>query len=346
MSSSVERRFLLMGEMPKKLAFVKTRGAGGGMKFKGYAARYSSQSNDLGGFREVLAPGAFDKVLSRRSKPDVVLTYNHNPDLLLARTSSGTLSLASDEKGLRFSADAPDTQLAKDLSTLIRRGDLTGASFAFTVSPSAESWTTDERGQAIRTIREVQELYDVSIVATPAYSAASVGVRALERWKAARGVLVPMQSYDSQAPGQTTGQNYGEDEANEQLVGAGLVISIDYDQTFTEAPGLWLCFIEEAVQLGNTVIMTTRRADNDANRAEVMSAIGPDSDLAAVIFAGPDSNKRDAARAAGYEVDVWIDDTPSTVDGPVQRFLSANAKLAASRALGALAIARLRHVAG
>jgi HK97 family phage prohead protease len=342
MSSSVERRFLLMADMPKKLAFVKTRAAGGGMKFKGYAARYSSQSNDLGGFREVLAPGAFDKVLSRRSKPDVVLTYNHNPDLLLARTSSGTLTLASDEKGLRFSADAPDTQLAKDLSTLIRRGDLTGASFAFTVSPSAESWTTDERGQAIRTIREVSELYDVSIVATPAYSAASVGVRALEKWKAARGVLVPMQSYDDQAAGQTD----GEDEAGEQLVGAGLVISIDYDQTFTEAPGLWLCFIEDAVQLGNTVIMTTRRADNDANRAEVMSAIGPDSDMAAVIFAGPDSNKRDAARAAGYEVDVWIDDTPSTVDGPVQRFLSASARLAASRALGALAIARLRHVSG
>ena len=337
MSSSVERRFLLMADMPKKLAFVKTRAAGGGMKFKGYAARYSSQSNDLGGFREVLAPGAFDKVLSRRSKPDVVLTYNHNPDLLLARTSSGTLTLASDEKGLRFSADAPDTQLAKDLSTLIRRGDLTGASFAFTVSPSAESWTTDERGQAIRTIREVSELYDVSIVATPAYSAASVGVRALDRWKQARGVLVPMQTED---------QGEAESEMGEQVVGAGLVISIDYDQTFTEAPGLWLSFIEEACELGNTVIMTTRRADNDANRAEVMSAIGPDSDMAAVIFAGPDSNKRDAARAAGYEVDVWIDDTPSTVDGPVQRFLSASARLAASRALGALAIARLRHVSG
>ena len=326
-----------MADMPKKLAFVKTRAAGGGMKFKGYAARYSSQSNDLGGFREVLAPGAFDKVLSRRSKPDVVLTYNHNPDLLLARTSSGTLTLASDEKGLRFSADAPDTQLAKDLSTLIRRGDLTGASFAFTVSPSAESWTTDERGQAIRTIREVSELYDVSIVATPAYSAASVGVRALDRWKQARGVLVPMQTED---------QGEAESEMGEQVVGAGLVISIDYDQTFTEAPGLWLSFIEEACELGNTVIMTTRRADNDANRAEVMSAIGPDSDMAAVIFAGPDSNKRDAARAAGYEVDVWIDDTPSTVDGPVQRFLSASARLAASRALGALAIARLRHVSG
>ena len=338
MSSSVERRFMSLGEMPAKLSFVKKRGAAGGMKFKGYAARYSSQSNDLGGFREVLAPGAFDKVLGRRSKPDVVLTYNHNADMLLARTASGTLSLASDDKGLRFSADAPDTQLARDLAVLIRRGDLTGASFAFTVSPASESWTTDERGQAIRTIREVQELYDVSIVATPAYSSASVGVRSLEKWKQARGVLVPMQSYDDQGD--------GEAEMGEQLVGAGLVISIDYDQTFTEAPGLWLCFIEEAVELGNTVIMTTRRGDSDANRAEVMSAVGPDSDLAAIIFAGPESNKRDAATAAGFNVNVWIDDTPSTVDGPVKRFLSATTRLAASRALGTLALARLRNVVG
>ena len=338
MSLSVERRFLLLGEMPKKLAFVKTRGSAGGMKFKGYAARYSSQSNDLGGFREVLAPGAFDKVLARRSKPDVVLTYNHNPDLLLARTSSGTLSLASDEKGLRFSADAPDTQLARDLATLIRRGDLTGASFAFTVQPSAESWTTDERGMAIRTIREVDNLYDVSIVATPAYNAASVGVRSLERWRQARGVLVPPQMED---------QGEAEAEVGEQLVVPGLVISIDYDQTFTEAPGLWLSFVEEACQMGNTVIMTTGREDNEANRAELMSALGGDSDVAAVIFAGPDQSKRVAAAAAGYTVNIWIDDNPARVDAPAQRSLSASCQLAASRALAALALARLRaHVTG
>ena len=330
--SSVERRFLMLGEMPKKLAFVKSRSSAGNMKFKGYAARYSSTSNDLGGFREILAPGAFDKVLSRRSKPDVVLTYNHNSDMLLARTSSGTLRLASDEKGLRFDADAPDTQLARDLATLIRRGDLTGASFAFTVSPSAESWTTDERGQAIRTIREVQDLYDVSIVATPAYSAASVGVRSLERWRQARGVLVPDQ---------------GDGATVEPAERSGLTISIDYDQTFTEAPGLWLSFIAEASGLGNTVIMTTRREGDDANRAELAAALGGDSAVAAVVFAGPESLKRDAARSAGYEVDIWIDDTPATVDGPFVRSLSAFAQLAAARALGSLAIARLRsHVAG
>jgi HK97 family phage prohead protease len=334
--SSVERRFMSLGEMPAKLSFVKKRGASGGMKFKGYAARYQSTSNDLGGFREVLAPGAFDKVLGRRSKPDVILTYNHNADLLLARTASGTLSLASDEKGLRFSADAPDTQLARDLATLIRRGDLTGASFAFTVSPSSEAWTTDERGQAIRTIREVSELYDVSIVATPAYSQASVGVRSLDMWKQARGVLVPPQAdYDQ-----------GEAEAGKMLAGQGLVISIDYDETFTEAPGLWLSFMAEACELGNTVIMTTRREDTDANRAEVLAAVGPNSYLSAIIFAGPESNKRDAATAAGFTVNVWIDDTPATVDGPAQRYLSARSKLVASRALATLALARLRYVVG
>lgn len=321
-----------LGEMPAKLSFVKKRGAAGGMKFKGYAARYQSTSNDLGGFREVLAPGAFDKVLSRRSKPDVILTYNHNADLLLARTSSGTLSLASDEKGLRFSADAPDTQLARDLATLIRRGDLTGASFAFTVSPSAEAWTTDDRGQAIRTIREVQELYDVSIVATPAYSSASVGVRSLDKWKQARGVLVPAYSED--------------DQAGEMPAGSGLVISLDYDQTYTEAPGLWRSFIGEACELGNTVIMTTRREDTDANRAEVLAAVGEDTELKAIIFAGPESNKRDAATAAGFTVNVWIDDTPATVDGQAQRYLSARSKLVASRALATLALARLRNVYG
>ena len=325
-----------LGEMPAKLSFVTQRGAAGGMKFKGYAARYSSTSNDLGGFREVLAPGAFDKVLGRRSKPDVILTYNHNADLLLARTASGTLSLASDEKGLRFSADAPDTQLARDLSTLIRRGDLTGASFAFTVQPSAEAWTTDERGQAIRTIREVSELYDVSIVATPAYSSASVGVRSLDKWKQARGVLVPAHSEDDQ----------GEGEAGEMPAGSGLVISLDYDQTYTEAPGLWRSFIGEACELGNTVIMTTRREDTEANRAEVLAAVGEDTELKAIIFAGPESNKRDAAAAAGFTVNVWIDDTPATVDGPAQRYLSARSKLVASRALATLALARLRNVYG
>jgi len=339
MSSSAERRFLTLGEMPTKLRVSRRKA--GGMKFSGYAARYSSASSDLGGFREILAPGAFDKVLSKRSKSDVILAYNHNPDHLLARTSSGTLKLTSDEKGLRFSADPPETQLAKDIGELIRRGDLTGASFAFTVAPKNEAWSTDERGNSVRTIREVSELFDVSIVTTPAYPATSIAMRSLQAWKQARALMgQPM------APAAEAEAEDQEQEVGEQLVGPGLTISIDFDDTFSAAPGLWLSFIEEACEAGNTIIMTSRREDTPENQAQIMSALGDDADLAAVILAGPDSTKRDAATAAGFTVDIWIDDDPSTVDGPIEQQRAASirigSRLAAARAIAAHNLRRIR----
>jgi HK97 family phage prohead protease len=324
---SVEKRVLAVASMPKKLAFVKSRASRGGMKFKGYAARTQSMSGDLGGFREVLARGAFDAVLARGS--DVVLNLNHDNGQLLARTSSGTLRLASDEQGLRFEADAPDTQLARDTATLMRRGDLTGASFAFTVAPKNEQWSADEQGP-VRTIREVNDLFDVSIVTSPAYPEASVGLRSLEAWKSARALMVPTDN-----------------EAGEMSY-PSMTISIDYDNTFTGAPGLWLSFIEEATEDGCIVIMTSRREDTPDNRMEIQAALGEDSDVAAVILCGPASTKRDAATAAGYTVDVWIDDTPATVDSvPAQRSaVLIGTQLAAARALGALARRRLLDVCG
>ena len=335
MSSSVERRFLTLDQMPAKLR-VSTR-KGGGVKFSGYAARYSSASSDLGGFREILAPGAFDKVLSRRAKSDVILAFNHNPDNLLARTSSKTLRLASDEKGLKFSADPPDTQLARDIAELMKRGDLTGASFAFTVSPKSEAWSTDERGNSIRTIREVSELFDVSIVTTPAYPATSIAMRSLRAWQQARA----MMGQAMPAP-----EDQGEEQQEGQApAGPGLTISIDYDDTFSAAPGLWLSFIEEACEDGNTVILTSRREDTPENQAQILAAIGEESYLSAVILAGPDSTKRDAAMAAGFEVDIWIDDEPSTVDGPLENQRSASirigARLAASRAIAGFNLRRI-----
>lgn len=182
---NLERRFLSTEDLGRDAVSVEERADGRPM-FRGYAARYQSLSVDLGGFREVLLPGAFDKVLNRqRSKADVVFLFNHSADHLLGRTSSGTLRLASDEKGLRFENDPPDTQLSRDLQTLVRRGDLAGCSFAFTVDPaSGEAWSQDERGQTIRTIREVSGLYDCSLVTTPAYPSTTVAVRSLERWRA------------------------------------------------------------------------------------------------------------------------------------------------------------------
>lgn len=151
-------------------------------KIRGLAAAYGKWSLDLGGFREIIEPGAFDRVLSRKNL-DVVAFFDHDGQPL-GRTTSGTLRLSLDERGLNYENDPPDTQLGRDVLTLIRRRDLFGSSFAFTVDPKAETWIQDEKGNTTRTIREFSGLYDVSVVTHAAYGkATSVAVRALERWR-------------------------------------------------------------------------------------------------------------------------------------------------------------------
>jgi HK97 family phage prohead protease len=151
-------------------------------KIRGLAAAYGKWSLDIG-FREIIEPGAFDRVLSRKGL-DVVAFFDHDGQPL-GRTTSGTLRLSVDDRGLNYENDPPDTQLGRDVVTLIRRRDLFGSSFAFTVEPKGEVWTHDEKGNATRTIREFSGLYDVSVVTHAAYGkATSVAVRALERWRA------------------------------------------------------------------------------------------------------------------------------------------------------------------
>lgn len=169
-------------------AVVETR-ADGRMALSGYAVRYNTLSVDLGGFRETILPGAFDKVLNRqRGKSDVVALFNHDSNQLLGRTSSGTLELSSDEKGLRYSVVLPNTELGRTVGELVARGDLRGSSFAFTVDGKGEQWAPGEDGKPRRSIREVSGLYDVSVVTHPAYpsSTTSVARRSLEAWLASQ----------------------------------------------------------------------------------------------------------------------------------------------------------------
>ena len=165
---------------------VETR-ADGRPVVTGYAVRYNTLSVDLGGFREQILPGAFDKVLNRqRGKGDVVALFNHDPNQLLGRTSSGTLELASDEKGLRYTVSLPNTELGRMISEMVARRDLRGSSFAFTVDQKGESWAPGEDGKPRRSIREVSGLFDVSVVTHPAYSSSTVAVarRSMEAWMA------------------------------------------------------------------------------------------------------------------------------------------------------------------
>jgi HK97 family phage prohead protease len=151
----------------------------------GYAAVYNRLSLDLGGFREMILPGAFDKVLGReRGRQDVVALFNHNSDIVLGRTSSGTLELSSDDKGLRYVVTPPVSRA--DVLELIQRRDVKGSSFAFTVDSKGEAFVPDEKGNAIRHIREVSGLYDVGPVLVPAYpaSTAVVAMRSYQAWLA------------------------------------------------------------------------------------------------------------------------------------------------------------------
>ena len=151
----------------------------------GYAAVYNRLSLDLGGFKEEILPGAFDRILSKRGK-DVVALFNHDSNIVLGRTSSGTLELSTDDKGLRYVVTPPVSRA--DVMELIQRRDVRGSSFAFTVGKDGEAFRTDEGGSAIRQIREVSGLYDVGPVLVPAYPAtsASVAMRSYEAWLASQ----------------------------------------------------------------------------------------------------------------------------------------------------------------
>lgn len=141
----------------------------------GYAAVFNARSNDMG-FYEVIKPGAFTSTLSQ----DVPALFNHDSNYVMGRTSSGTLRLEEDEKGLRFEVDVPNTTWANDLLVSIQRGDIKGCSFAFSVAKGGDTFERDASGKALRTISKVERLYDVSpAVTNPAYKDTSVSLRSL-----------------------------------------------------------------------------------------------------------------------------------------------------------------------
>lgn len=162
--------------------------ADGRAVIKGLAIAYNRLSVDLGGFRERILPGAFDGVLNRqRGRTDLVSYYNHNPDILLGRESSGTLKVWTDERGVWFEVIPPASRA--DILELVARRDVRGASFTFSIDKGGEGFTTDENGRAIREIRAAT-LYELGPVVQPAYPATSVAVamRSLSAWLDSLGI--------------------------------------------------------------------------------------------------------------------------------------------------------------
>ena len=187
MNRNRERRFT--GNCELRAIVPET---GGRAKIAGHAAVFNSLSEELWGFRERIAPGAFAPALG---KSDIRALLNHDPNFVLGRTKNGTLRVREDETGLAVEIDPPETRWADDLLISIGRGDISQMSFAFRVGE--ESWETVD-GIDIRTILSFDEIFDVSPVTYPAYPETDVSLRdGLDAAIVRAGLRTQMQPEDT-----------------------------------------------------------------------------------------------------------------------------------------------------
>lgn len=148
----------------------------GEIKVAGYAAVFGEETNIGGMFTESIQRGAFKDAIKR---DDVVFLINHE-GLPLARTRSGTLKLAEDERGLYMEAmlDQSDPDV-RSIVPKMKRGDLDKMSFAF--RPVRQMW--DDSTPIPRRVIQEAQLFDVSIVTTPAYDGTEIGLRSLQQFR-------------------------------------------------------------------------------------------------------------------------------------------------------------------
>jgi HK97 family phage prohead protease len=166
----LERRFVPVDELDLRVD------DDGPAKIAGYSARFDIWTN-IGPFMERVEPGAFTET---RENDDVRALFNHDPNIVLGRTSNETLELREDDKGLFMENTPPDTQAARDVVALIQRGDVTGQSYGFSVLE--DEWETKEiEGEPVehRTVKKVK-LFDVGPVTFPAEEATSIQTRSAE----------------------------------------------------------------------------------------------------------------------------------------------------------------------
>ena len=145
---------------------------GDGMTFTGYASVFNSSSEDLGGFREFVAPGAFKRSLQARN--EIKLLWNHDTNEPLASVRGGSLQLVEDNHGLKVTAKLPNTTRGRDVAELLRSKVIDSMSFGFNVIK--DSWSNNG---SVRTLESVR-LSEVSVVTFPAYTATTATVRSMQ----------------------------------------------------------------------------------------------------------------------------------------------------------------------
>lgn len=139
-------------------------------KLSGYAIVWNTPSKDLGGFKEIVSPDALKGV----DLSNVLMLNDHDYTQVLASVKAGTLKLTPDDKGLHFEATLPDTTTANDVFANVQAGNLDSCSFSFDVDDGSDEWNKDDQGNITRTINQIKDLFDVSVVAVPAYDSTNV----------------------------------------------------------------------------------------------------------------------------------------------------------------------------
>ena len=149
------------------------------MVVSGYALKWDTWSEDLGGFTETIDKEA----LKDTDLSDVRCYFNHDSSMVLGRTSSGTLELELDDTGLYFRCQLPDTSYGRDLFQSIKRSDINQCSFGFIIDEDGDDFNKRDDGMYERIIRKIKSLWEISIVSMPAYSDTSVAVaqRSIEK---------------------------------------------------------------------------------------------------------------------------------------------------------------------
>lgn len=163
------------------------KAADSGLHFTGRAVVYDQLSVDMGGWQEVIKPGAAARTLA--ANPDVALLINHDSNRVLARTVSGTCRLTDTPEGLDVDADMADVSYARDMAVSLERGDVTQMSFAFWI-------TRDEWSGNLHVVHEFDlDGGDVSIVTFPAFQQTSAQLASAELRSAASTQLEQLAGY-------------------------------------------------------------------------------------------------------------------------------------------------------
>lgn len=153
----------------------------GSSYIEGYAIVFNRESKDLGGFTEIVDPSAMiDADVS-----DIMGRYNH--EVLIGRTTTGTMTYSIDDEGVRYSIKLPNTDYpGKYVKEMVERKDINGSSFAFDVKKGGDKWVERSDGTMYRTISSFSKIYDMGPVDNPAYADTTSAMRSMEKYKAVK----------------------------------------------------------------------------------------------------------------------------------------------------------------